>query len=760
MTRKRELFSPALDSTKRHLLALQVAFASTLLAACGAARQNPNFIDGQVRGVGASPVVVCQDSNGNGRCDPDESQVLRDASGGFRLHSVVSGKLIAEIRDPAGGEPVVLRAAPDQPALLSPFTTWLARQLERGVPRDEALGAMARRTGVSAADLAAPVPTRLDPISRDLLRRLNADLLTVVRSSMGVASRDVAMSRAMPVLDRDLLYAWVQFGSDVQPFSTSLISAVTVDGVPGALHASAPYPAGLAKAVHDTRYQIREPTVAEGRQVVRAITRSSSCPSMLVDGVVKPMRRRADPARGIDSNAASQTGDAGRPIKMDFDVQTCEAELAAGARVVSINGWRLGIVNPAEPLRRIVVVGDTGCRVQGPNAVGTGRGAPLQDCSEASAWPWPRIARAAASLQPDLIIHNGDIHYREGEPKGTEPGKSRRNEDVYAAYLKTITYGWAAWDADFFAPAGPLLASAPWAITRGNHELCDRAGAGWFRFLDYRRFPDAEPRYSPDYDEANCSNYIDPLTVRLGDLQLILMDVAGLADAPGKGKNQGWTNGDHVRTARQLDAVTALQSTQTATISWLVTHKPLLAFYAGRAGASTSWQFQKALNAGSDAFQAGNGHLPPNLQMVHSGHVHGWQMVSHPAATGLPTQFLIGNSGQALEGLFYSATSKRPFQPMAPRDEGHDIAPDDAAWPWHEVPWNFRLPSGAAAVPDAFSTSPIVDAGTPMARATEFGFALFERVGDSSDWIMTMYDPSRRAIRSCRTIGKSTRCDR
>ncbi len=619
---------------------------------------------------------------------------------------------------------------------------------------------MTRRTGVSAADLTTPEPTRLDPISRDLLSRANADLLTLVRSSMGVASRDVAMSRAMPLLDRDLLYAWVQFGSDARPFSTSTISAVTVDGAPGALYTSTPYSAGLTKAVHDTRYQIGAPTVAEGRQVVRAITRSASCPSVLADGVLRPMHRRAAAAHGIDSHAASQTGDAGKPIKMDFDVQTCEAELSADARVVSVNGWRLGIVNPAEPLRRIVVVGDTGCRVQGPNAVGTGRGAPLQDCSEASAWPWPRIARAAASLHPDLIIHNGDIHYREGEPKGTEPGKSRANEDVYAAYLKTITYGWAAWDADFFAPAGPLLASAPWAITRGNHELCDRAGAGWFRFLDYRRFPDAEPHYSPEYDAANCSNYIDPLTVRLGDLQLILMDVAGLADAPGKGKNQGWTNGDHVRTARQLDAVAALQSTQTAAISWLVTHKPLLAFYAGRAGASTSWQFQKALNAGPDAFLAGNGHLPPNLQMVHSGHVHGWQMVSHPAATGLPTQFLIGNSGQALEGLFYSATSKRPFQPMAPRDEGHDIAPDDTSWPWHEVPWNFRLPSGAVAVPDAFSTSPIVDAGTRMARATEFGFALFERVGDSSDWVMTMYDPARRVMRSCRTSGKSTRCDR
>ncbi len=45
-------------------------------------------------------------------------------------------------------------------------------------------------------------------------------------------------------------------------------------------------------------------------------------------------------------------------------------------------------------------------------------------------------------------------------------------------------YGWDAWNADFFTPAAPLLAAAPWAAVRGNHESCARAGQGWWRFLD------------------------------------------------------------------------------------------------------------------------------------------------------------------------------------------------------------------------------------------------------------------------------------
>ena len=43
---------------------------------------------------------------------------------------------------------------------------------------------------------------------------------------------------------------------------------------------------------------------------------------------------------------------------------------------------------------------------------------------------------------------------------------------------------WAVWQKDFFDPAAPLLAAAPWVLVRGNHELCSRGGHGWFRLLD------------------------------------------------------------------------------------------------------------------------------------------------------------------------------------------------------------------------------------------------------------------------------------
>lgn len=720
---------------------------------------------------------VCLDLNNNARCDADEPNTQAGPEGQFTLASDGRHAWLAEVGEaeanpaPTAQPRLRLRALPSQgsePLQLSLLSTVLAAQGEAGLTREQALASLAARAGVTVQDLL--LPSSADALSQDLIRRFELDQEALFESALAAQPQDpkAALRLAAPKLEAPgRLYAWSQFSDAAQaPFSTAHFSGVSSGGETGNLVNELPISPASAKVAAATpadlaaRYQLSEPTLGQGRQVARSISYGASCPALLVDGKVQAMQVRAPAVRGVASNAASQTGDRSKPIPADFEVLTCEAPLPAEAQVVAINGQRLKLLQPAALVKRVVVVGDTGCRVQGPNAIGQGKpGAPLQDCSDESDWPWRKIARAAASFNPDLIIHNGDIHYREGTPKGTEPGQSQPNESRYAKYLETITYGWKAWDADFFHPAGPLLGAAPWAITRGNHELCDRAAAGWYRFLDYRQFPAKEPEYNPSYQAETCSNYTDPLTVRLGDLQLILMDVGGLADNPAKGRNQGWTNGDHVRTARQLTQLSRLPETQSAKISWLVTHKPLFAFYSGGKQASSStWQFQKAIQPGVESFAAGNGVLPANLQMVHSGHIHGWQMISHPADTGLPTQYLIGMSGQALEGLIQSKNSAQPYQALVPQHQAYDIPADDKRWPWEIAPWSFHLPDGRMARPDAFCTSPIVAAGTEQARTEEFGFVVFDRVVGTSNWTARMYDPERRLLRTCVTEGKRTRC--
>lgn len=755
------------------LPALYLAITGLFLSACSSVAPRggagPQPVKGVVLAPGAAGALVCVDLNRNLACDADEPATRADVQGRYIVAADGVHGLLAVLPDVDHRRGALLRAPAEDGAVISPLSTLLSAQLEAGVARPDALRRLSSRVGVSADKLLGDYRQLVDPVDHDLLALYSQDVLALMQDARAAGrTRQQAATLAAPAIDPRLLYAWTQFSADEAPFSTARIASVASAGTLGSLSDEAPMSGSAGPRPHYTpadqaaRYELSEPAVSVGHLVARAILRDGTCPDLLVDGSALGMKVRAPSAWGIDANGASQTGDRNTPVKADFEVLTCELAIPAGAKSASINGQRLRLPDAAANVNRVVVVGDTGCRVQGPNAYGAPSkpGAPLQDCSDEATWPWARIARAAASFGPDLIIHNGDIHYREGAPRGTEPGAKLPNETVYGKFADTITYGWKAWQADFFAPAGPLLAAAPWAVTRGNHELCDRAGAGWYRFLDYRRYPAAEPKYSPNYDAKTCSNYTDPLTVRLGDLQLILMDIAGLADGPGKGKNQGWTNGDHVRTARQLTAVTHLPSTQSASISWLVTHKPLLAYYAGgRTPASSTWQFQKAINPGAESFAAGNGQLPANLQMVHSGHIHGWQMISHPEATGLPTQFLIGMSGQALEGLINGPESPQANLPLAPLTEGHDIAPDDRRWPWHRAPWSFNLSSGREAVPDAFSTSPTVDAGTVNARNEEFGFVVFDRIPGTANWTSRMYDPDRKLLRTCTTVGKRTRCD-
>jgi hypothetical protein len=191
----------------------------------------------------------------------------------------------------------------------------------------------------------------------------------------------------------------------------------------------------------------------EGTSVVRAIT-ADACPNVVFDG-----REIATKAR----SEINQKFDGADPAF--FPVRVCEVRVPAGAIAGTLEGKALPIARPNP--RRIVVVGDTGCRVK--------VGDPIQACNDSKSWPFSRIAAAAAAARPDLVIHVGDYAYRESPCPAGEEAKCAGSPEPF---------GWEAWKADFFKPAKPLLEAAPWIMVRGNHELCERAGNGWFRFLD------------------------------------------------------------------------------------------------------------------------------------------------------------------------------------------------------------------------------------------------------------------------------------
>ena len=89
------------------------------------------------------------------------------------------------------------------------------------------------------------------------------------------------------------------------------------------------------------------------------------------------------------------------PASENFPL-VCATPILAGMASATAAGITLPV--PVADPHRILVLGDTGCRI---------KGAVLQACNDSTQWPFPQLAAAAARLKPDLIIHVGDYLYRE-----------------------------------------------------------------------------------------------------------------------------------------------------------------------------------------------------------------------------------------------------------------------------------------------------------------------------------------------------------
>ena len=349
----------------------------------------------------------------------------------------------------------------------------------------------------------------------------------------------------------------------------------------------------------------------DGAAVARVVTTGAACPSIRLDQREVAMTPRA-PAQTIAQRRTVSAPADSKPSA--FPVLTCEAPIARGTAQASIAGEPLAL--PRAQLERIVVIGDTGCRLKGKE---------FQDCNLPEAYPFARIAALAAAWKPDLVVHVGDYHYRENPCPAGRPGCAG----------SPWGYGWDTWDADFFTPGRALLRAAPWVMARGNHESCPRGGQGYWRFLDPR--PLLAARDCNDAANDAVGDYSDPYAVPLGGgAQLIVIDTSNTT-------YKGFTAQDprmakFADTWRKMDALT-----HQAPYSILVDHHPILGFGATRdkAGVVSLFNGDKGLQ---DAFGALDpGLIPKGVKAVLSGHVHLWEQVSFSSAH--PTQFISGFSG-------------------------------------------------------------------------------------------------------------------
>jgi hypothetical protein len=311
---------------------------------------------------------------------------------------------------------------------------------------------------------------------------------------------------------------------------------------------------------------------------IRVAAEDGRCPSLDIDGSPHASQPRGKP------DAA-------------FPVVICRVAVPPGA----VHAW-LGerpLPLPHGAPHRILIFGDTGCRVKGLT---------VQDCDNPRLWPFAMIARKAAAWRPDLVIHVGDYYYRES------PCPAGHAECAGSPYGDA----WATWRTEFFDPAQPLLAIAPFVFVRGNHETCQRGGEGWFRLLDAASAPLSCPARSASF------------RVDLGDLSLYVLDSAAAADseAPPAG------------VAAFSAQLAALGADLAHRPGWILTHRPFWGLTPvlrlGPIG-----PIELPLNATEEA--AVRQHDLSAVQMVVSGHIH--HFASYAFGPGRPAQLIVGTGG-------------------------------------------------------------------------------------------------------------------
>jgi hypothetical protein len=328
---------------------------------------------------------------------------------------------------------------------------------------------------------------------------------------------------------------------------------------------------------------------ADGGSSVRAIA-DDACPSVIFDGIAVSMIVRSAPAQKLAGVKPAQ-----------FSVLGCEVAVPAGSVAAVLDGKPLPLARPNP--QRIVIFGDSGCRLF--------TGDTAQACNDPNSWPFPKIARAAAASRPDLVIHLGDYEYRETAcPVGN-----------MGCAGSPWGYGWDAWNADFFQPAAPLLAAAPWLMVRGNHENCSNAGEGWFRFLD--RLP----------MESTCRDLTGMFVARLGDFSMVVVDSGKTADPPGEPSELA-----AILRRQFIDVLDKIPDN-----AWLITHQPLNAIFGAPGGTQSNDLANKVLQLalGSD--------MPAGVRMIVSGHVHSFQAVDFGGIR--PPQLVVGTGGDTLNQM-------------------------------------------------------------------------------------------------------------
>jgi hypothetical protein len=428
----------------------------------------------------------------------------------------------------------------------------------------------------------------------------------------------------------------------------------------------------------------------DGARIARVVTTDDSCPALSADGKTVPMHTRAAPGTAPLRPTVSKP-ELTKPSA--FPARVCETTVPMDTRQASVGGQVLPL--PPNAIRRIVVIGDTGCRIKAADNA-------IQACDDPKAYPFAAVAKTAAAWKPDLVLHVGDYLYRENPcPDG-----------VSACAGSPWGYGLDSWRADFLDPAAALLKAAPWALVRGNHESCDRGGQGWQRLLD--PYPLAANRTCDDPANDGVANFAEPYAIPLGDdAQIVIWDTAVAG-------NTAFPADDPRRAAYLANAqkIGALAKNMPHTI--LVNHHPVLGMAAFSDKQGQVRIVPSNVSLIDELNQADSATYPAGVDLLLSGHVHVWEQLSFGG--WLPSQIVAGFSGTQEDTVLLPETAPADFKVNGGKVNG-------------------------STAPDALSSW--VDG---------FGFMTMERTGPA-DWKVEVHDLVGAVVNRCTISGRISKCD-
>lgn len=295
--------------------------------------------------------------------------------------------------------------------------------------------------------------------------------------------------------------------------------------------------------------------------------------------------------------------------------------------------------------KSVLVYGDTGCEE---------KNCPLGQAAK----PFEALATQGLKEKPELLLHMGDGNYR--GTSGAISGKIYAYDAGDGGYDGpscgyTSAYNsqnskdsprpdaWSYWRDDFFEPTQSILSSAPWVFARGNHELCSRAGPGWFYFFGpgsaltggaaQMQCPDQGLFATPPSTAKGHIVMIPPYSINLEHQRLWVMDSANACDE----------GADNPLTAQYQAQFEQLQASAVPDETiWMITHRPLWGLGSLDGSNVMNVMLQTALA------KTRTKALPNAVSLSISGHMHSYQSLTFPPASTRPAQIVIGNSGVSL----------------------------------------------------------------------------------------------------------------